>query len=129
MRTFCSVIGRLAVLVALAACADPPNTWRQVDEKRLFITVTGRLDVLDLPAEGDVRLDVAPRPSDQYSLAEGQQRLGCILHASDRKDLATILLHLQVGQTVRVSGYWTATDEALGTRHYINDTTDIVIVD
>ena len=84
---------------------------------------------LKRPAEGDVRLEPAQRAEDRYSLAPGQGRLGCIVHSWDRKDLETMLLHLKVGQTVSVSGYWTATDEAAGTRHYLNDTTSITILD
>lgn len=119
----------LAVLVSLASCAGPSTAWRQVDEKRLMISVTGRLEVLEMPAAGDVRLEIAPRAEDRYALASGQERLGCIVHSWDREDLETMLLNLELGQTVRISGYWTATDEAAGTRHYLNDTTSIEILD
>ena len=127
MRTTHAAVWQLAVLVPLAACAGP-GPWRQVDGTRI-ITITGRLEVLDMPAAGDVRLEVTPRPGDQHALAPGQQRMICIVPARNRNNLETQLLNLVVGKSVAVSGYWMARDETGGTRHYLADTTDIVPID
>lgn len=79
-----------------------------------------------MPVQGDVRLEVTPVQEDAYVLAPGQTRLTCIIHERDRHDLAPQLLNTAVGQTVDVAGYWVAREEGGVTRHYLNDTTDLV---
>lgn len=126
-----STIGPVLSSVAfalLAACSTPAG-WHQVDESHLYITIRGRLDVLELSGHGDVRLEVTPDTRGAYSLASGQKRLVCIVHSRDRKDMDAVLLNLAVGQTVRVSGYWTTMDEHYDRRHYLNDTLSIQIVE
>ena len=112
-----------ATLLALTACAG--NPWRGVDPDRVAITVIGSITAIDLPATGDARLDLELREGDRFALAPGQERLGCIVHPRERDAMDHVLRLLVVGQAVEVSGYWTARDEAEGTRHYINDTTSI----
>lgn len=118
-------ITSLAVFVLLAACSGIA-AWRPVDSNRLLIQVTGSLEVLDMPDRGDVRLEVVPVAADRYALAPSQERLVCIIHDADRHVLQTQLLNVKVGHMVRIAGHWTAKDESGVTRHYLNDTTDLV---
>jgi hypothetical protein len=114
-----------AALAALAACSSN-GSWRQVDPRRTIVQISGRVELLDMPVQGDVRLEVTPVQEDAYVLAPGQTRLTCIIHERDRHDLAPQLLNTAVGQTVDVAGYWVAREEGGVTRHYLNDTTDLV---
>lgn len=91
-----------------------------------MITIVGRLEVLDMPAEGEIRLEVTLDSDHRFALAPGQQRLVCIVQAVDRDSLTTQLLNLTVGHMVTVSGWWVARDERGGIRQYLNATTDIV---
>src|SRR5262245_7951960 len=114
-----------AAVAALAACsANEP--WRQVDPHRGIVKISGRVELLDMPLQGDVRLEVTPVPKDAYVLAPGQTRITCIIHERNRHDLETQLLNTAVGQTVGVAGYWMAREDGGVTRHYLNDTTDLV---
>jgi len=79
-----------------------------------------------MPQQGDVRLEVTPVPKDAWVLAPGQTRITCIIHERDRHDFETPLLNTAAGQTVDVAGYWMAREEGGVTRHYLNDTTDLV---
>ena len=123
------VMRHTILFVLLAACAGTNGAWRQVDPDHMMIEVTGRLEVLTLPPEGDVYMELTPVPGDQYSLAPGQQRLYCVLHERERSDVYPVLVKMRVGDTVRIGGYWTAREEGGVTRHYINDTTALGIVD
>jgi hypothetical protein len=114
-----------AALAALAACSSS-GSWRQVDPRRTMVHISGRVEMLDMPEHGDVRLEVTPVPADVYVLAPGQTRLICVIHERDRHDLAPQLLNTATGQTVEVAGYWVAREESGVTRHYLNDTTDLV---
>lgn len=125
-RSTRSALGCLMALFIPGSCVGTPTAWRQVDAEHQMITVVGRLEVFDMPSEGDVRLEVAPDSDHRFALAPGQQRLVCIVHAFDRDSLTSQLLNLTVGQRVTVSGYWVARDESDGLRHYINGTADIV---
>jgi hypothetical protein len=118
-----STRGTVALLLSLTACAG--NPWRGVDPDRMTITVTGTITAIELPATGDARLDLELRAGDRYALAPGQEQLGCIVHPREREIMERILRRLVIGQAVEVSGYWTARDEAEGTRYYINDTTSV----
>ena len=126
MRTNPSALGWMLVMVLLCSCVGTPTAWRQVDSERMMITVVGRLEALDMPAEGEVRLEVTPDPAHRFALAPGQQRLVCIVQAADRDSLTTQLLNLTVGHMVSVSGYWVERGEHDGIRRYLNSTTDIV---
>lgn len=129
MRTMRSAVCLPVALVAFGSCAGASGTWREVDPQRPMITLTGRLETLDMPAEGNVRFEVTPDPEHRYALAPGQQRIVCIVPARDRGDLTSSLLNLEVGQHVDVSGYWTARDEAAGVRHFLADTTCVFTID
>jgi hypothetical protein len=114
-----------AALAVLAACSSN-GPWRQTDPRRVMVKVSGRVEVLDMPQHGDVRLEVTPIPEDAFVLAPGQTRLICIIPARDRHDFEPQLLNTAVGQTVEIAGYWMAREEAGITRHYVYDTTDLV---
>ena len=91
-----------------------------------MITVVGRLEALDMPAEGEIRLEVTPDSAHRFALAPGQQRMVCIVQAADRDSLTSQMLNLTVGRKVTVSGWWVARNEHDGIRRYLNATTDIV---
>jgi len=90
------------------------------------IRITGQVEVFDMPPQGDVRLEVTPVPKDRYSLAPGHERLICIIHERDRQYMKGPLLRTRAGQQVEVAGFWAAREEAGVTRHYLNETTDVV---
>jgi len=121
---FPSLVAAVA-LAALAACSSN-GSWRQVDPRRRLVQISGRVELFDMPQQGDVRLEVTPVPKDAWVLAPEQTRITCIIHERDRHDFETQLLNTAVGQTVDVAGYWMAREEGGVTRHYLNDTTDLV---
>src|SRR5262245_3737473 len=107
-----------AAVAALAACSAN-GQWRQVDPHRGIVQISGRVELLDMPQQGDVRLEVTPVPKDAFVLAPGQARITCIIHERDRHDLETQLMNTAVGQTVDVAGHWMAREEGGLTRHYL----------
>lgn len=119
----------LLAIAALGSCESTSNAWRLVDPELGIITVVGRLELLDMPAVGDVRVEVTPDVDHGFVLAPGQQRLECVVRIDDRDDLESQLLNLTVGHTVSVSGVWIAKGEGSGTRRSLDPTTDLWSID
>ncbi|MGE3173830.1 MAG: hypothetical protein AB7O97_14485 [Planctomycetota bacterium] len=115
----------LSFPLALPGCAGADTAWRQVDAARPWIQVTGTITSIELPDAGDVRIDIEPAPGEESCMAAGQHRLGCIVSAGDRRDMAPVLAKVRVGDQVTVAGYWSARTEGGATRHYVYETTSV----